>query len=107
MKDYINIGSTPVEEDCAQVGQPDYPEQSRKECQVFKKQLLRKFGEPPMSTRLAIKEFPHDFGTYREVVVVYDDQDREGLEYALKLEGETPEKWDEEAKKVLGLCLSG
>lgn len=103
MLDSMNIGASPVEEDCAQVGSNDYYERSRKECRAFAGQLLRQFGEPPPLARLTVKRFPHNFGEYREVCVVFDDEDKEGLEYALKLERNTPMKWDAEARKELGL----
>lgn len=101
MKDYIYIGSSPVEESCAQVGSPDYPERSRVECRAFVGQLLREFPNQPESAWFAIKTQAHDFGTYREVVVVYDDADEEALNYALKVEGNTPANWDERAKQEL------
>ena len=101
MKDYMNIGSSPVDEPCAQIGTDGYYELAQKECKAFVNQLLRVFGKPPQETYLKVKGFDHDFGRYYEVVVVYDDNHEEGLEYALKLEGNTPEKWDEEAKDEL------
>lgn len=97
MRDYITIGSTPCNEDCAQVGRDNYDEKSRKECQAFKNQLIRKFGEPPHGARVSIKSFPHDFGSYREVVCYYDDVIPESVEYAYKLEGDSAEAWDTDA----------
>ena len=35
MRDYFSIGPTPSEEDCAQVGQPDYRRKAIAECQRF------------------------------------------------------------------------
>ena len=102
MVDYLNIGPAPCEEDCAQVGSPDYTKRSRKECRAFLNQLERQFGEPPDGAYLTIKTFPHDFGSYREVCVAFDDNDQEATHYAFKLEGETPARWDEDAKKEVG-----
>jgi hypothetical protein len=101
MRDYITIAPSPIDEDCAQVGSPDYEVRSKRECKAFLAQLRRQFGDEPGSACLAVKFFPHDFGTYREVVCYYDDEDEEGYDYAMKLESETPAKWDEEAKEVL------
>jgi hypothetical protein len=101
MRDYVSIGSSPVDEECAQVGSADYYERSRKECGAFKRQLVRIFGEPPEGAMLVTKTFPHDFGEYREVCVNYDDESEEALKYAFELEGSTPEKWDEEAREEL------
>ena len=106
MRDYISIGSSPSEEPCAQVGTDNYPTQSSRECLVFKHQLERMFPNPPEGAYLSVKAFPHDFGTYREVVCYYDDEDdgeESSQSYALKLERETPSNWDDEAKKELGI----
>lgn len=43
---------------------------------------------------LVVKSFPHDFGSYREVCVRYDDTDPAGENYAFQLEGNTPARWD-------------
>lgn len=104
MKDYMNIGSVPAGEDCQQVGTPQYDHtKARAELNAFRNQLRRTFGDEPGSARIAIKGFPHDFGTYHEIVVNYDDQDEEAIDYAFKLQAEMPESWDEEAKKELAL----
>ena len=102
MIDYISIGSSPSDESCAQVGSDDYDAQSRKECIAFQGQLRRHFDSEPKSARLSIKSFPHDFGTYREVVCYYDDDDDIGRDYAYKLESESPARWDKIAKEELG-----
>ena len=97
MRDYLNIGSSPACEDCAQVGSNDFFEKSRIELRAFRNQLIRQFGEPPFGAELRIKSFPHDFGTYHEVVCYFDDSEPESMEYAFRLEGNAPENWDTEA----------
>lgn len=93
--DYIEIGSAPACEDCAQVGSDDYAVRSRRECAVFIRMLERVFPVPAgLIVRFRTKSFPHDFGTYREVVVEYEGG-REALDFALKVESETPDKWDD------------
>ncbi len=101
--DYLNIGPSPASEDCAQLGKPDFYEQAKKECQAFKAQLIRAFGEPPQGARIASKAFQHDFGTYYEVVCYYQEDLEEAVDYAFKLENEMPEVWDEQAKEVLAV----
>lgn len=103
MRDYITIGSTPYEEACAQVGSDDYPGRSRVECKAFVGQLLRIFGEPPEGADIGIKNFNHDFGTYREVVCYYDDDEEESVRYAFNMEERVPAYWDKEAVMLLGL----
>lgn len=100
-RDYINIGPSPCGEDCAQLGSDNYGERARRECNAFREQLRRQFGPEPGSARLAVKSFPHDFGSYYEVVCYYDDSDETGMDYAFRLESETPENWDDIARAEL------
>lgn len=95
-RDYLTLGSTPTAEPCAQVGQPDYMERTLQEGKRFIRQLIKQFGEPPEGASLRLKGFPHDFGTYHEVVVWYDDDYPKAVDYAFLLEAETPEYWDPE-----------
>ena len=97
MRDYLNIGPTPCEEPCAQVGQPDYRKKALAECHRFIELLQKTFGPEPEAARLAVKAFDHDFGTYYEVVCHYDTEIQESVDYALRCEGETPAAWEEEA----------
>lgn len=103
MQDYIVIGSAPCDESCAQVGSPSYSGRMRAETAAFIRQLRRTFGKEPEGARIALKSFPHDFGTYHEVVVYFDDSIRESVNYAFRLEAETPANWDEEAREELQL----
>jgi hypothetical protein len=94
MKDYLSIGASPHAEDCAQVGQENYRKQAMKELRAFKNQLERLFPNPPTGCYLTIKSFPHDFGTYYEVVCYFDDDIEESRHYAYNMENNTPENWD-------------
>ena len=98
--DYVDIGPGPYEEDCAQVGEPDYAERSRKECTAFKYQLLRMFP-PPEGASVVVRSHQHDFGVYREVAVKFDSENEAAADYAYMLEGESPKFWDELAKGEL------
>jgi len=73
----------------------------RRETRVFLGQLHRQFGTSPGTARLGVKSFPHDFGTYHEVVCSFDDTDEIGMDFAYRLENECPESWDEQAKVEL------
>jgi|SRR5690349_3997659 len=103
MRDYLNIGSTPSDESCAQVGRDGYAMQARRECRTFAEQLRRVFGPEPEGAHIGVKGFPHDFGTYYEVVCWYDDDMPESVKYAFKIESETPTEWDTVAREALGL----
>lgn len=104
MNDYLNIGSTPYAEPCAQVGSPDYSRLSTIECRAFANQchrvMVNKFGEE-YTAIVRIKSFPHDFGTYKEVVVEYNPEIESQTEQALYLESADLEYWDDEAKEEL------
>lgn len=101
MRDYLNIGPAPAEEDCAQVGHDDYIPRARRECTAFIDQIRRTVGQPPEGAFLQSKRFPHDLGSYLEVVVVYDDDKEEAVEYAFRCESEAPSRWDDTARAFL------
>lgn len=95
MKEYINIGSAPMEEDCVQVTDKEpYIEDMKIECQIFKRYLQRRWPEGDFR----IKSFQHDFGTYYEVCAFYENEKE--TEAAFAAEGEA-DKWDDEAKAEL------
>jgi hypothetical protein len=93
MKDYIEIGSSPCDEDCVQLGSEDYTVKALCECKRFINLLRKVFGDEPDGARLVIKGFEHDFGRYYEVVCYFDDEKPGSTEYAFKLEANTPATW--------------
>lgn len=104
MRDYLDIGPAPCNESCQQVGMPSFDAaKERAELEAFRSQIRRVLGAEPEGAQLSIKAFPHDFGTYREVVCYYDTENEAAAEYAYRCEGNAPEQWDAEARKELGL----
>lgn len=99
MREYLELGPVPCEEECAQVGTDNYHEKARKECAAYKNQLNRLFPDG----NFTIKPFFHEFGSYFEVCIFYDDNDETSLDYAYNVESNIPSNWDEEAKKELGI----
>lgn len=93
MTDYLSIGSTPAEEECLDAGHP----LELVECQIFARQLKREF---PFA-QLRVKQFPHDFGAYREVVVLFDDNDTQAIDVAYDVEANARGTWDGEARREL------
>jgi len=70
--DYLNVGSNGF----AQVGDQDYFAKSKVEMKYLLELLRDKFPIPEELGSLCffgIKYFPHDFGTYMEIVLHYDD----------------------------------
>jgi len=94
MRDYLTIGSVPCEEECVQVGAENYYEESRKECKRFIELLRKVFGFEPEGATLRVKAFPHDSGTYHEVVCYYDEAYPDSVDYAFELESNTPCTWE-------------
>jgi len=94
MRDYIDLGSAPANEDCAQLGAPDYYEKARAECTRFIQLLRRTFGDEPEGARLAIKSNAHEWGNYYSVVCYFDDEFAGAREYAFRLENDIPAYWD-------------
>ncbi len=62
MRDYIDLGSSPANEDCAQVGSENYSQKAREECVRFIELIRKVVGEEPEGAYLAVKSNPHDFG---------------------------------------------
>jgi hypothetical protein len=102
MRDYIEIGPSPADEDCEQVGPNCDYGRMKKECRALINQLRRMHGDEPEGASLRVKGNPHDFGTYYEVACYFDSELPQSVEYALKCE-DLPETWDDEARKELGL----
>jgi hypothetical protein len=103
MRDSIDIGSSPADEDCAQVGSDNYSERARKECKALINQMRREMGNEQGSAQFKIKANPHDFGSYYEVVVYFDSNDEKGIEYAFAAEKNLPARWDAQAREELGI----
>ena len=95
MRDYVSIGSTPCNEDCVQVGAEDYSRLSGIECGAFIDAIKKKMGEPPGGAYLTVKSFPHDFGSYKEVCCVFDEENEAATNYAFDCEGKAPATWEE------------
>lgn len=97
--DYITLGSTPCSEECAAVGQEDYLVRSMNECNIFIRQLERLHPDLAEGMRFSTRSFHHDFGTYREVVLLFNETDEHQVSVMAQVEGNLPEFWDEEAKR--------
>jgi hypothetical protein len=99
----LEIGPTPAEEPCEQLG-PDYsPTYAIKECQAFVRLIRRSLGPEPEGAELRITHNPHDFGTYHSVAVRYEEGNDAAIEYAFNVEANAPIKWDLIARMELGL----
>lgn len=95
MRDYITVGPSPYDEPCAQLGEPNYTAAARAECRRFIEAIAAKLGPPPKGALLAVKGFPHEYGTYYEVVCYFDDADEAATEYACACESKAPATWSD------------
>ena len=93
MRDYIDIGSSPSDEECAQVESPNYGSRAREECTRFLQLIRQVLGPEPEGAQLSVKSNPHDFATYYSVVCYFEDNDEEASQYALLCESEAPRTW--------------
>ena len=105
MYDYIELGPVPANEDCAQVGQPNFHRDSTTEMDAYIQLLYRAFPKAEELNIFFVKKwFPHDFGTYGEVIAKYDADNEESTNYVFNvIDKDLPGDWDNEARKVLGL----
>jgi hypothetical protein len=89
MKEYLDIGPCPCDEEASQLGSPDFDEKNLAECKRFKGLLEKMF---PKGT-FGIKANRHEYGVYREVVAYYDEDNEEERKSAFDAESETPTTW--------------
>lgn len=102
MRDYMEYSTVPVEEDCAQVGTLNYAYDVRHEYSALVNQLEREFGKPPEGVEYSLRSCPHEFGTYYQLKVSYDDETEEHTAFVYdKLEEHFPGAWDSLAKDEL------
>ena len=98
MKDYLSLGPVPIEENCVQVGTSAHDKFGSKEASVFKQQLIKEFPNGDFKA----KTFYHDFGSYKEVCIYFDDENESEMDYAYMVEENLPLNWTEESKTLLG-----
>lgn len=92
---YLNIGPCPAEETPVQFGDDNYRQLAEAEGRRFITLIRDTMGPEPFGASLGLKWFPHDFGSYMEVVCRYDEAYPESEEYAFRCESdEVPSEWD-------------
>ncbi len=97
----VDIGSTPSDESCAQVGSDNYRQLAKMEINTFAKQCLRMFPNKPEGARYVFTNNPHDFGTYHELGIRFQMDDEESENYAYDVQNNMPSKWDDQARAEL------
>ena len=100
MRDYLELGPSPSDEDCLQMGVATN-EECKAECERFKRQLERLIPIPERlpNVKYGVKFFPYDSdaGGYYEVVIYFDSNDELECEFVYEsVESSIPRMWDEE-----------
>lgn len=100
MLDFIELGSAPFEEECAQLGEPDYKSNAKKECWEYRRQLQRMF---PDENSILFQLRKLNDGSH-QVVAVYDSTNVEAIDSADHIETNRPARWDEEAARIMKIA---
>jgi hypothetical protein len=102
--DQLDIGCSPYEEDCVQVGTENYLERAKEECTRYISLLRELFGdEKEHNCSYKITHNPHDFGTYLDVAIRYDENDEESIAFAFFIEENSPARWSTKKEEY---CLT-
>lgn len=93
-KAFIELGPTPCDEICEQVG-PNYSADRAHYAMVrYINQLEKMFPQwETVGCKFRTKSFPHDFGTYSEVIVIYDPDNADQVAFAFMVEANLPSEW--------------
>ena len=101
MIDKFYLGPVPADEDCTQVGVADYRRLATKEMNAYIGQLQRMFPDYADYGLFRIEWQNHDFGTYGDVVFVFDDDEEGAVDYGINVENNVPQCWDDDAELYL------
>lgn len=105
MREYLTIGSCPHDEKCEQLGPTFNKDREILEIAAFCEQIMRHYPAPAFChAEVRAKSFNHDFGRYREVCVIYNDNDEKAIDYAFSIEGDEKgvlSTWDDKAREFL------
>ncbi|MHA2099648.1 MAG: hypothetical protein ACW99A_13310 [Candidatus Kariarchaeaceae archaeon] len=100
-----NFETSPLGEEGVQVRSgEDYMSAMRKEAVAYREQLLRMFPIPTdlkMDVVYKIVGRSHDFGTYLEIVIRFNENNPDAKKYVRMVENNEPEEWDDEARAIL------
>ena len=101
----LNIGPCPADEVPAQLGTAHYHQLAKLEIQLFKQQLTEELATqwPDFGCLVRFKTTsnPHDFGTYHDLDVVYDPENRIAASQAFYCEGQASSVWTPERRQTI------
>lgn len=72
---FVDIGGTPANEPCAQLGQtPNFDVLNKLEVLAYKYAIIARYGSPPAGCRLTGLSNRHDFGRYVSLVLHIENE---------------------------------
>ena len=95
--DYIELGSCPVNETCISVSNDDYMPAMRAECKRYKTMLEKRFPDIPSEAYFKIGTNQHDFGTYLDVRIIFNENNEEASDFAYFVEDNLPTEWNDDS----------
>ena len=113
MKQFVELGNCPYNEEGVQVSKEEYLEEMSKESLKYIALLRKKFFQAiKYNCKFSIKSFQGYFGNYQEVVINYDTEDHNAIRYAFFVDNHLPAKWNndgevvfDEKEKYLKVCI--
>ena len=79
----LDLGGAPTNEDCAQIGHtPNFDLVNTAEATLYRAALIAVAGPLPAGISLRIKANRHDFGAYRTVEAIIDNDQDDGSQGA-------------------------
>jgi hypothetical protein len=100
MKDCYEFSCTPTDEDCVQVSSTkEYMPAMRAEAQ----RMIDVCKKLWPKVNFKIHSNPHDFGSYLDIRVYFDDTDEESWNQLSKIDTEWPSTWDECNQRIANL----
>jgi hypothetical protein len=94
-EDVIWLGPVPAEEECTDIGHPDYARRGKAECRAHIEAIRAVVGKEPEGARLVVRGQDHEFGRYFEAAVVYDGNNEAAADYASRCDEKGPRTWAE------------
>ena len=100
----LELGCCPIQEEAPIMGGHGYWAKARRECKALIRQLRRLAGQEPWDTWLYVKSHVHEGGPFLNLGYRYPQDDPMGQNYAQRLQDVFPERWDDQARRELGLA---
>lgn len=98
----LDVGPTPSDEDCAQIGDSDYYDVAKSECRRYMTGLTLLFP-PPIDAYFKIQGNPHDYGVYFSVAGRFNPENNDHLNWCRNLERDLPKTWAEMDLRISNL----